>query len=58
MTPLTLFFALLAGAGGGLAWGYRTALSVALRAQPKPREPQTSNLLPVGSKQNREEYSR
>lgn len=40
MLSLTLVLAVLAGAGGGAAWGYRTALHVALgKIEQPPREP-------------------
>lgn len=61
MTPMTLLFAMLAGAGAGLAWGYRTALNVAmerLREGQPPREPHTATLLPVGGRRDKEEYGR
>lgn len=40
---LTLLFAIIAGIGIGAAWGYRTALYVALGQieAPPPREPRT-----------------
>lgn len=44
MLSLTLVLAVLAGAGGGAAWGYRTALHVALGKidPPLPREPRSA----------------
>jgi hypothetical protein len=57
---LTIMFAVLAGIGGGLAWGYRTALNVALGrtdATTPPREPNIA-ALPVGGQRDRAEYTR
>ena len=51
--------AALAGAGCGLAWGYRTALSVALGgARARPDEPQpTRKALAVLSPQQQRDYA-
>lgn len=56
---LTLFFAVLAGVGAGAAWGYRTALYVAL-GRTRPRDPgEPRALVPfTGSNQRRDELTR
>lgn len=53
---LTLFFAVIAGMGAGAAWGYRTALYVALGKieAPMPRDPNVRALTSGSHPQRRE----
>lgn len=64
---LTLFFAVCAGVGAGAAWGYRTALYVALGKEgrlgsignPRPPRPDNRSLpVPIPTAREREEMTR